>query len=102
MQHIEKTGEYVTIVASVTCDGCARTFRTSEGQRLDRQTLSRPGNESNDFEEQEFLKIDYRAGYGSVFEDGARIKADLCQHCVKDLLGHVLSVKSADDTLDRD
>ncbi len=40
----------------------------------------------------EFLSIDRQAGFGSVFGDGNRLKLDLCQHCVKELLNSWLSV----------
>ena len=35
---------------------------------------------------QEFHHIDFVGGYGSVFGDGERIRCDLCQHCLKDLI----------------
>lgn len=44
----------------------------------------------------EFLSIDRQAGFGSVFGDGNRLKLDLCQHCVKELLNSWLSVSEPD------
>ncbi|MEC4156440.1 hypothetical protein AB7142_24550 [Escherichia coli] len=44
----------------------------------------------------EFLSIDRRAGFSSVFGDGNRLKLDLCQRCVKDLLNQWLSVSEPD------
>lgn len=48
--------------------------------------------EKNDPEFHEFLSIDRRAGFSSVFGDGNFLKLDLCQHCVKELLNQWLSI----------
>ena len=32
-------------------------------------------------------RIDHRCGYGSVWDDGMHISADLCERCLKDLIG---------------
>lgn len=49
----------------------------------------------NDIDEnQERLTIDFRAGYGSVFGDGNQVQLDLCQHCVKKVLGRWLRIVS--------
>ncbi|EJD6049399.1 hypothetical protein KKI84_004161 [Providencia rettgeri] len=44
----------------------------------------------------EFLSIDRRAGFGSIFGDGNCLKLDLCQHCMKALLNQWLSVSEPD------
>jgi len=44
----------------------------------------------DDAEFKEFLSIDRVCGYGSVFGDGERIAVDLCQRCVKNILGEWL------------
>lgn len=44
----------------------------------------------------EFLSIDRRAGFSSIFGDGSHLKLDLCQHCVKILLNSWLSVSEPD------
>jgi antitoxin CcdA len=41
----------------------------------------------------EFLQIDHQGGYWSIFGDGAKIECDICQVCVKNLLGDFLRVK---------
>ena len=33
-------------------------------------------------------------GYNSVFGDGAKISMDLCQHCVKKHLGHLMTIET--------
>ena len=58
-------------LALLICDRC--------GREADR------GNASVEFHE--FTRIQFRAGYGSVFGDGNEIQVDLCQHCLKDTLG---------------
>ncbi|EPS6101804.1 hypothetical protein [Providencia manganoxydans] len=46
----------------------------------------------DDAEFHEFLSIDRQAGYGSVFGDGQQLKLDLCQHCVKAVLGDWMKI----------
>ncbi len=41
---------------------------------------------------QEFFHINYIAGYGSVFGDMNSVRADICQHCLKEVLGDVLII----------
>ena len=46
--------------------------------------------EKDALEVQEFQCIQIDAGYASVFGDGVRLTADVCQHCMKKLLGEYL------------
>jgi hypothetical protein len=55
-----------------------------------------------DFEEdweeiQEFHHIHFEGGFGSVFGDGVRMKIDICQHCIKNLLGEYLTIDEDDE-----
>jgi len=59
----------------LTCDRCGRT------------------EEPDSLEGQEFLLYADRGGYGSIFGDGVDVACDLCQHCVKDVLGAWLAIK---------
>jgi hypothetical protein len=43
---------------------------------------------------QESLQLRFTGGYGSVFGDGTKVAVDLCQHCVKELLGAYCRVES--------
>lgn len=43
---------------------------------------------------QEFLSINVGCGFGSILGDGNDYEADLCQYCVKKLLGQYLRLKS--------
>lgn len=45
-----------------------------------------------DMEFEEFVSIDRMAGYASIFGDGHQVQLDLCQHCLKDVLGRWLRV----------
>lgn len=68
------------VITSVTCDVCGKTYVWN-------------WRDSDDvFETQEFLHINLKGGYGSVFGDGSTIKCDICQHCLKKLLGKYLRV----------
>lgn len=42
---------------------------------------------------QERVSLSWRGGYDSLFGDGAEISIDLCQQCVKEILGPWLRVK---------
>lgn len=60
------------------CDRCLRDWRAHRS--LDEE-----------LEMQEFLRVEVRAGYNATrFTDGDRLVADLCQHCVYQLLSGVL------------
>ncbi len=48
---------------------------------------------TDDVDMQEFLCFHNTGGYGSVFGDGAEMNVDLCQHCVKKLLGEFMQFK---------
>lgn len=39
---------------------------------------------------QEFQSINIIGGYDSVFGDGRKLKLDICQHCLKKLLGEYM------------
>ena len=69
-----------TELHSVSCDRCGRA--------------AWPFDADDIVELQEFLYVCFTGGYGSVFGDGARMEVDLCQHCVKELLGPYLRVEA--------
>jgi hypothetical protein len=62
-------------VVTITCDRCKKVATIDS---------------SAFFEFQEFKTISLCAGYGSVFGDGGYYEVDLCQHCLRDLLGAYL------------
>jgi len=67
---------------SLTCDVCGREVT----------------NEGDPMEFQEFLNIRFIGGYNSIFGDEDIFESELCQHCVKKILGKYLrKVGSLDD-----
>jgi hypothetical protein len=56
--------------ASIICDRCGR----------------RAEKASDTCEFDEYLSLDHVGGYGSIIGDGTRLKLDICQHCIKELL----------------
>lgn len=40
-------------------------------------------------EVQEFLNINFVGGYGSVFGDGNKIRCDICQYCLYDMISNI-------------
>lgn len=63
-------------VEFVECDSCHKQFH--------------PTKMDDYIEYGEILSINYHGGYGSIFGDGANIQCDLCQHCLKKILGQYI------------
>lgn len=61
-------------VDTVVCDKCGRM------------------DDAEGMEGQEFMEHYTMCGFGSVFGDGNHLRLDLCQHCVKELLGQWIGV----------
>jgi len=61
---------------SVICDKCKTEFYYNE--------------QKDELETQEFCYIRFIGGYNSVFGDGNEVKIDLCQHCLKELIGDLI------------
>ena len=55
-------------LASITCDKCKKEYK-------------------HDFDLQEFQSIKFIGGYTSVFGDLSLVEADICQDCLKELIG---------------
>ena len=61
-------------LSEITCDICGKKYSTDK-----------------DWQEiQEFVHIAFVGGYGSIFGDGEKYECDICQHCLKRLLGKYL------------
>jgi len=73
-QKIEKT-KYVI------CDKCGKKY-SSDVQADDWC-----------FEAQEFHHISFTGGFGSVFGDMISVECDLCQHCLKEMIGNFCRMK---------
>jgi len=63
-------------VVDLVCDRCGR----------------QGSDEPNGFETQAFLSYHTVAGYASIFGDMNFLNLDLCQHCMKDVIGEWLRV----------
>lgn len=72
MVEYQMIGKVENEVTAITCDRCGRDCLTDT------------------IEAQECWHIDSVGGYGSVFGDGTRFQMDLCQHCLKELLGEFI------------
>lgn len=71
------------IVDGVTCDKCGKSYSYDdmEGQ----------------MEIQEFHRIDFHGGYSSVFGDMSHVECDLCQSCLKEMIGNFCRYNDEDD-----
>lgn len=58
------------VLVSITCDKCKKEYHID-----------------NWVEMQQFHHIDIRGRYGSVFGDESWVLCDLCQYCLKELIG---------------
>ncbi len=76
MKAYVKIVETQMAISTLTCDRCGKIA----------------GVDDLDLEFQEYLKIDFEAGYASVFGDGNKVCAEFCQACVKEVLGPWLRV----------
>lgn len=61
-------------LVSITCDRCEKEY-------------------DDCMETQEFLLYSNDAGYGSVMGDGNKLRMELCQHCVKEVLGPYIRIE---------
>ncbi len=73
---IKETVEQETIIG-YKCNKCGKEA-TFEGDRC--------------FDAQEYLSWRTQGGYGSIFGDGSTISLQLCQQCIKELLGPYLQI----------
>ena len=70
----------------IICDKCGREA-TQEGESV--------------FEYQEFHCISFVGGYGSEFGDECLARCDLCQHCLKEMIGGICRIGYMEDNLDK-
>ncbi len=75
------------IPESITCDVCKKEYNCKKGER---------GNDDI-MEVQEFNHIRFQGGFNSIFRDGVVMKIDICQHCLKKLLGEYMVEESVED-----
>lgn len=73
-----------TEIMSITCDRCKKEIKYGAKDNL-----------TTWIELVEFQSINFEAGYGSVFGDGNRVECDLCQDCLKKLIGTFARITAA-------
>ena len=71
-------------ITAFRCDVCKGTF--------DPSTKNVEDGLQDHIEVSEARLISFEAGYGSVFGDGNTVECEVCQHCLKRLLGEHLRV----------
>lgn len=64
-----------TFIDKIQCDACKKEY-----------------SHEDFLEWQEFLHIKFCGGYGSIFGDNLFVEGDICQHCLKKLLGDFLRI----------
>lgn len=64
----------VKVAESIECDRCHKNYDADKSSM-------------DVFEVQEFHHIGFTGGYASIFGDETTIECDLCQHCLKELIG---------------
>jgi hypothetical protein len=62
-------------VISVTCDKCKKVIHTDDYTEI-----------------QEMHHVRFTGGYGSVFGDESKVECDLCQQCLKEVIGQYCRV----------
>lgn len=66
----EKVEAIRQTLVSIVCDKCKKEYGADDILEI-----------------QEFQLIKFTGGYGSVFGDMLTVEADICQHCLKELIG---------------
>ena len=79
---VEKKMQDVVIKESISCDVCGTTYEYPTPE----------GSTEAVFEIQEFTRLNFTGGYGSVFGDGDNVRLDICQGCLKEKLGKYLRI----------
>jgi hypothetical protein len=69
--------QILKIPMSITCDVCKKEY-------LYKKDIG---------EIEEFHHVDFVGGYSSVFGDDMRVACDICQHCLKNLIGEYCRVE---------
>ena len=64
---------------SLTCDKCGEIYSIDDHQEI-----------------QEFHHVSFTGGYSSVFGDGSSVHCDLCQDCLKELIGSFCRIQESD------
>ena len=72
MKQYKKVQTIIDELIAMKCDVCGRI------------------DSVDSYEIYEYTYINFVGGYGSIFGDGGEYEEDICQYCLKDLLGNTL------------
>lgn len=75
-----------SVEMSIECDHCHKIYYRATEEIKDGLTYIT--NMKDEWEMGEFHHIDFIGGFDSIFGDGAHVECDLCQHCLKEMIGH--------------
>jgi hypothetical protein len=75
----------VAELESITCDVCKKEYKM---YNIDIDPKQR--NLQDQYEIEEFIRIQKDCGFFSVFGDETTINIDICQHCFQRLLGEYI------------
>ena len=70
VKHFQEKTITQQVLDGIECDKCHKFYKID-----------------NIFEIQEFHHINFNGGYGSIFGDGDKIQCDICQYCLKEMIG---------------
>ena len=72
------------VVVAIECDKCHKVYH--EKETVEKNGIHMMIECRDTWEISEMHHIDFVGGYGSIFGDGTKVKCDLCQHCLKELI----------------
>lgn len=77
-------------LTAIKCDKCNKVYHSEEEEMRDGMTVITDLKDT--FEIEEFHHINFTGGYESVFGDQNKVECDLCQHCLKELIGEYCKI----------
>jgi len=68
-------------------------YKTISVKIIEKVKCDKCGFETDGDDMEEFLFIDFTGGYNSVFGDMNKVECDICQNCLKALVGSYCRIK---------
>jgi len=81
MIHMKDRPDTILVADVIECDRCHKKYKVGSDP-----------NSCDIIEIQEFNTISFSGGFGSVFGDESHVECDLCQHCLKELIGDICRI----------
>lgn len=85
VKHFKKKKTTQQVQTSIECDKCHKIYHEAEEEVID--GLNYITAENDMWEIDEFHHISFTGGYGSIFGDMDEVECDICQHCLKEMIG---------------